>query len=399
MRQKPTIAVIVSQDRRLHSDLESALNSVFLADTVWHVSDYPESSQLERLRETPAGCVLFLDFSEPARARKVAAEVDRAYPDVSVVAIQNGHTKDDLIALMQLGIREVIGDPISPPAAIAAYTRALRKLTGADIGSRNSFAFVPGKPGAGATTIATNVAWALARLSRERTLLLDFDLRLGITSFLMKLDGRHSIQDALNASVHLDEVLWVKLVCRRENLDVLGSAPLELPAVPSEEAYNAVLDCAERLYTTVCIDLPGAMEPHEVEILNRAKEIFLVCTADVAGLHMAKRKAEALQRLQLHENVTVLLNRTDKRSSLSIGDVEKILDLPVRFTIPSDERAVARSVNSGQPIQSGSPIASQIDAIAKSIAGSAAGGAAPSKQRFVDYFSISPVRERSLWKR
>lgn len=400
MRNTSNIAVVISPDRRLHQQIEAALTATAVADAAWSVPDYPELRELERLREAGNGCVLFLDFTDPVRARRIAAELDRAFPGVSVIAIHSVDAKHDLLQMMQLGIREVLSPPLERHQIVSTFVRALRKLHGGDATIQNIYAFLPAKPGTGATTIAINVAWAIARsIDPEHVLLLDFDLRLGITSFLMKLDGRHSVQDALMASARLDEAVWENLVCRRDNLHVLGSAPVDIPDFP-EDACRAVLDCAHGLYRVVCVDLAGAMELHELATLQRAKEVFLVTTADIAGLHMAKRKSESLQKLGIAENVSVIMNRAERRSSLPIADIERILNFPVRFTVPSDDKAVTKSVHNGLPVESGSPIGAQITAIAKSIVGTMIpGGATPAKRRFVDYFSISPVRDRITWKR
>jgi Flp pilus assembly CpaE family ATPase len=231
-------------------------------------------------------------------------------------------------------------------------------------------------------------------------LLLDFDLRLGVTSFLLQLDGRHSVQDALKAGMHLDDDLLLKMVCTRDGLDVLGSAPIEVPAAPSEDAYTAVLNCAQASYEAICVDLPGAMERHELETLGRAKEILLVFTADVTGLHMAKRKAEALRQLHLAEKVSAVINHAERRPLLSLADIETLLRLPVRFTLPSDGKVVGSAVQQGGVIQGSSPLAVQIEALAKSIVGTTAGSSSTgSVRRFIEFFSVSPERDPDKWKR
>src|ERR1035438_1396610 len=151
MATNSLIAVIVSPDRAIHGALETALRQGFIAGAVWVVSDYPELASLERLKEAQPGCVLFLDFSDPIRARRIAIELDRAYPFVSVVAIHNSQTKDDVIALMQLGVREIICSPICHSEVYLAFNRAAKKLKSADSAGGNIYAFLPARPGAGAT--------------------------------------------------------------------------------------------------------------------------------------------------------------------------------------------------------------------------------------------------------
>lgn len=400
MSTRLPVAVVVSPDRAIQGQLEAALGKGSIAESVWLVSGYPELSNLERLNDAQSGCVLFLDFSDPIRARRIATELDRAYPFVSVIAIHNSETRDDLLGLMQLGVREVMKAPVTDSEVAVAFLRAAKKPKPVEAGGGHIYAFLPAKPGAGATTIAISTAAAVARISNQDTLLLDFDLRLGVTSFVLGLDGRYSVQDALNEAIHLDGDLWAQLVTRRGNLDVLGSAPVEVPCAPLPDAYTAVLNCAQARYAAVCIDLPGTMEPYELETLDRAKEIFLVCTADVTGLHMAQRRAEALQKLHLGDKVSTVINHAERRTLLPLADIEKLLQAPVRFILPSDPKAVAAAVQLGESIQRTSPLGDQIEAIAKSIIGTAVGKATSgSVRRFIEFFSISPTRDRDLWRR
>lgn len=399
MPKDSLIAVVVSPDKALQSHLESALGKGSLAESVWVVSGYPELQSLEKLKEIQPGCVLFLDFFDPIRARRVATELDRAYPFVSVVAIHNGDRKDDLIALMQLGIREVVSAPLSDSDVAGAFLRAAKKLKPGETGGGDIYAFLPAKPGAGSTTVAISAAAAVARMSNQGTLLLDFDLRLGVTSFLLGLDGRYSVQDALNQAANLDGELWDQLVTRRDNLYILGSSPVEAPCNPLPDAYMAVLNCAQARYASIFVDLLGTFERYELETFDRAKEVFLICTADVTGLHMAKRKAEALHQLHLGDKLTAVINHADKRTMLPMADIEKLLQVPVRFTLPTDLKVAAAAVQRGEPIPGSSSLGTQIEALAKTIVGTSVGKSpSASVRRFIEFFSVSPTRERNLWK-
>jgi Flp pilus assembly CpaE family ATPase len=396
---QPPITAIVTPDLTMQRQLQEALDCGSMTESVWSLSDYPELSDLERLKTAQSGCILFLDFVDTVRARRIAAEIDRAYPTVSVVALYDGASTDELIALMQLGVREVIGNPISSSSVAVAFGRASKKLKPAEAPGGDIIAFLPAQPGSGSTTVATSTAAAVARMSGRTALLLDFDLRLGITSFLLKLDGRHSVQDALNESSHLDEDFWVKMVTSRDTLDILGSAPSELPSEPQAEEYMALLNWAQGRYASIFVDLPGAMERHELETLNRAKEILLVFKADMTGLHMAKRKSEALRRLQHGDKVSALINQAEGRATLPLSEVEKLLQMPVRFTLPRDEKTVAEAVLHGSAVEPKSKLGAQIEALAKSLTGTpvarptlpAAAG------RFLEHFSVAPARDRNRW--
>jgi pilus assembly protein CpaE len=391
---------IVSPDPAVRRQLQEALESGSLTEAVWSMSVYPDIPALERLKEASSGCVLFLDCSDPVCAQRVAMELDRAYPFVCVVGVLSGGTKNDVIALMRAGIREFLSDPITSSEVAAALGRASKTLNPLSAAAGSIHAFLPARAGAGATTVAISTAAAVARLSQRPTLLLDFDLRFGITSFLLKLDGRYSVQNALNASTHVDEDFLETLVTRRDNLDILGSGPDELPSEPRRDQCAALLDCAQSRYGAIFVDLPGAMEAHELETLHRAKEIFLVLTSDMAGLHMGKRRAEALRRLQLTDRVSVLISQAEGRRSLALADIEKLLQLPVRFILPKDEQAVNEAVLQGAAVRADSKVGAQIEAIAKTIARAPAATPLPARRthHFLEFFAVSPDRDRYRWK-
>lgn len=391
-------AVVVSPDDDLYCRIEQALAANSLAGAVWKVSDYPETSALAPLRNARPGCVLFLDFRDPVRARRIAAELDRAYPEVSVVAIHEAAGDIEIGSLAQMGVPEIISNPVTPSKVSIAFSRAAQRLRPAGADDGKLFAFLPAKAGAGATTVAIGTAAAVARIRKERTLLLDFDLRLGVTSFLLKLDGHGSVQDALQQAGQGDEDLLPRIATHREHLDILGSAPVQFPAEIQTQGCPVILNRAQARYGVTIVDLPGTMELYELDALVRASEIFLVFTPDAAGLHMAKRKSEALKALDLSGKVTGIMNQVERRSALALSDIEDLLGLPVRFSLPSDTKAVSRAVLEGTGAPDGSALAAQIEPIAKSIAGPADPGSSGAPRRFIEFFSVSPW-DRDRWCR
>jgi len=243
------------------------------------------------------------------------------------------------------------------------------------------------------------VAAALPRVSGHRTLLADFDLSLGMTSFLLKLDGQSNVSDMLEQSQWLDEDLWWRLVQQCGPLDVLGSSPTEFKRSWDPSDFLAVLRFAQSLYPFTCVDLPGNMDAYEIEILRQARHVFLVCAPDIGCLHVARRKSELLTRLGLLDNVSLVLNRNEKRNSLSMQDIETVVQLPVRYTLPNDERTVSQSAARGVAIGPETALGEQLEALARQLAKPGAAAAPVSKaRRFVEYFSTASVRAIPAWR-
>jgi pilus assembly protein CpaE len=393
------IVAVVSPDREVQDGVAAAISGHADVEKVWSLSAYPDSEQLSQIGKATGGCVVFLDFADPVRARAIAAEIDSQYPAAATIAVHGAKRPQELLELMHLGVRAMVGVPLVASEVVQAFGRVRRKLRvlggGSDAGS--IFAFLPAKPGSGATTVAAHVAAASARLSNERTLLVDFDFRLGMTSFLFKLHGSHSVLDAISASARMEKDLWDQMVCQREMLDILGSAPNEFGGMDPERGAGALLQSAQKFYRNLFVDLPGDMREYEIETLQQAKECLLVTTSDIGTLHMAKRKSEILRRLGLHTKVSVLVNRAQGRGMIPIKDIETILQLPVRLSLPVADKEIALATQHGQVLRGKEPLAAQIERLAQMITPAGAAAKEPKARRFIDMFSITPVRDRANW--
>jgi pilus assembly protein CpaE len=381
----------ISASPLFHEQIAAALRGHIPIETTCRLG-YHDFQRLHVL-QAEGNWLAALDISEPSPALWAAKDLDTR-SGLAIIAVGGKLDQDALLELMRAGVRELV-DVARPDDIVAAAHRALRKASGPEGGrAGNIHAFVPAKPGSGATVLATNVAAALAENTESATLLLDFDIRLGMTSFLLKIEGSRTIVDALEHAENLDDALWSALVCSREHLDVLGSGPVHAPLGVPSVRYSALLNFAQRQYTNICVDLPGNMEQSESATLQKAQHIFMVCTPDVSGLHMARRKAAWFDELQVRERVSVVLNRVERRMPLSLKDIEKVIQFPVRFVVPSDPDTVGAAVSRGIAIRGNSALAKQIGTLATWISSDGAHEPRPNRIRqFVEYFSISPARE------
>lgn len=379
------ILITVSPHSSFHRETGEALGARFRFEGHWQIG-YQDTTRL-RTAEPDHQYIVVIDFVDPKRAMLVARAVD-GRPEFATLAVGGGSTREDVLQLMRVGIREVLPQD-SPEELRQAARRAVAKLTSTEDQPAQVYSFVPAKPGCGATTLATHTSSAAARLTKDPTLLLDFDIRLGVTSFLLKAGGNHTVMDALQQADRLDADLWASLVSQCGNLHVVGSGPANPAQRIAPERFTQIIDFASQIYSTVVVDLPGTMEEHEAETLLRSKRIFLVCTPDIGALHVARRKSSWLRDLGLAGKVSMVLNCVERRSALGVADIERIVEMPVRYMVPAGPAEIARAVQKGVAVEGSSPLAKQIAKIAAEMVSlePVVKKASPVR-RFVEYFSI-----------
>lgn len=383
------ILATVSSDSSFHGDVYAALERHFRFDFVWDLG-YQDAARLQGVKSDEK-CLTIVDFTNPAPALLLAQALGRR-PQITAIAVGCGDSRDELLRLMQAGIRDVLPH-FTTGGLLDATKRALAVLGGATEVLADLYSFLPAKPGCGATTTATHAAGLAARMAGEPILLMDFDIRLGVTTFLLKAEGTRTIQDALRMVDLIDRDMWSSLVAQLGNLHLLGSGAGDFSRAFPPQNFRQLLDYAVRQYSVIAIDLPGAMEEYECDVLLRSKRIMLVCTPDIGALHVARRKCQWFLEMQLTDRVSIVLNCVERRSTLSVKEIERIVQLPVHYLLPAGAKDLAKTVHKGEILDARCPLGKQIAAIAADMVPVKSLVDRPSPmRRFVDYFSVSPAR-------
>jgi pilus assembly protein CpaE len=305
------------------------------------------------------------------------------------------YDSETFLRLMRSGVRELLPFPTNSPKALEAIENISKLVKRSKPQYPNPapiYCFLPAKPGVGASTLAVNTAMAAAARLNKGALLCDLDTNVGMSAFLLRVSAENSIREAIGCAGRLDEDIWKQVVAPRGDLDVLGPGTLGPAEEFSPAAVEAVIRFASRIYDAIFIDCSGNLEPYCVNLLSSAKQIFLVCTHEVAALHLGRMKAEALKGLDLQDRVTVLLNRSESGHALSIKEVEKLLEFRVRYSFSNDYKRVNQGAMTTGIVDPRSDLGKQFKQFAESLGGAAKTGSgepAP-KRRFLEYFAVKP---------
>ncbi len=378
-------------------DLPAKLQELTHVRIVRTFPDYPTEADFTRYLKLTGPALVFLSTEDAYRAITLALAVDHSGIGTQIVAAGEPCDPQILLEIMRAGIREFVPIPIDSRRLTEAVARVSEVLSRKPLAFHSTdavYSFLPAKPGDGTSTVVLNTGCCLARRPNHRTLIADFDLNLGMVSFLLKITHGHSVLDAVRLADRLDEDVWIGLITKREDLDVLCSGRLTPGNTLDSSKVEDVLHFAKRFYSSICLDFSGNMEPYCIKLLQQSKEIFVVCTSDVPSLHFARAKIQFLREAGLEQRASVLLNRSDRRNLFSAKDSEKLLGMPVRFTFSNDARRVSHAMRAGTSIEPKCELGRQFEAFVKNLTGEApdAAAAAPEaqKKRFIEYFAVVP---------
>lgn len=308
-------------------------------------------------------------------ALDIAATERVARPHLSVVLVRLRVDSSVLRNALRAGIREVVkADDLSTLAEACQDLENLgRQLLSSALQEPAPRNEAPGqvitvfsaKGGCGKTTLATNLAAAVAK-SGKSACLVDLDLTFGDVAISLQLPSTHTIGDAV-AIRRLDETAVRGLVTHHsDKLDAL-LAPVEPGAAENVSAalVGELIAVLKQFYDVVIIDTPAAFSDQALAAFDATDQFVLVATLDVPAIKNLKLTLEMLLLLGYpREHWHIVLNRADAKVGLSTEDVQKMLNLPIAIQIPSS-RAVPASINRGVPLVHDAPGHAVSEAIRK----------------------------------
>jgi pilus assembly protein CpaE len=396
-------ALLICPSPDLSAALQSRMSDSGQVVVMKAFDRYPPWEELAGAIRAHDPQAIFVDISADSSAIRVTGEMQSRWPAVSIVACDSEVDPNRLVECLRTGIREFLATPFRESEYSACIQRILassgasQTTLARDPATKAVFAFLPAKPGSGASTVAINTALALSRFEHNETLLMDLDLGNGVTRFHLKIDHPYSTQDAIDRAPTLEPGVWEELAGKCGRLDVLATAPAG-PGVHANRASVAPLfDFVRKHYKTVVIDCSGYLDTFALECLAQCRRILVVAEPDMTAVHLGRDKLRILQAAGLDDRVELAINRWRKNAVLSLADIEGVLGVPAEHMIPEDSKNAYQGVLRGCGCDPASPLGRACASIAKSLGvpplDATPGAPVESRRkRMVEYFSVSPAR-------
>jgi pilus assembly protein CpaE len=320
------------------------------------------------LRQSPGEMLAVLGPGvELEDALAIAAEYRVARPAMGVVLLRDRLDVGLLGEAIRAGVREVVAanDPAGLLAACARSLEVSRQMApanvrrtsgGAEFDARVITVFAA-KGGCGKTTLATNIAVALAAGGARRVGLIDLDLAFGDVAIMLQLVPERSIADAVGLGDQLDDTSVRALITPYAP----GMDTLLAPAGPAEAErvtqglVSDVLRIAKGMFDFLVVDTPPQFTDHVMTALDASHVHVLLTTPDIPSLKNLRIALDTFDLLDLpKESRVVVLNRSDAKVGLTATDIERVIRVPIMAHVPSS-RDVPVSINRGVPIMVDNP--------------------------------------------
>jgi pilus assembly protein CpaE len=318
--------------------------------------------------------VVIMDINMPDMDGITATtEIKKKSPHVQVVILSVQSDPSYMRRAMLAGAR----DFLTKPPMIDELTDAIRKAGVLAHEERKKTASLPGTPpggmpvisgvpntngkvivvyspkgGTGRTMVAVNLAIAL-KTSDNKVALVDGNLQYGDVAVFMNEQGKNTVLDLASRADELDPEIVdeVMVTHRASNVSILASPPKpEMADAVTGDQFSKLLRYIRQLYNFIIVDTSSHLTEAVQAALDVADMIILITTQDIpaiknSNLFLQLADASGINR----SHIIFVMNRYDRRNSITPERVGESLRQEISISIPYDDKIPGISINRGVP--------------------------------------------------
>ncbi|HEX5509124.1 MAG TPA: AAA family ATPase [Pseudolabrys sp.] len=309
----------------------------------------------ETYRGSPTPNVIIIESDR--RAEDILAGLDQLAEvcDATTRVIAIGRINDVTFyrELTRRGVSEYLMAPVGTLDIVRAICGLYSTTDAKPIG--RIIAVVGAKGGVGASTVAHNVGWAIARDLSIDAVVTDLDLAFGTAGLDYNQDPPQGIADAVFSPDRVDTAFVDRLLSKCTDHLSLLAAPASLDRVYDfgAEAFDSILDSLRSTIPCVVLDVPHQWAGWTKRLMVSADEILIVAGPDLANLRNAKNLADYLRAARPNDHRPFYcLNQVGvpKRPEISPADFAKALEDQPLAVIPFEPQMFGTAANNGQMI-------------------------------------------------
>lgn len=318
--------------------------------------------------------VVLMDVNMPDMDGILATEqIRQKSPMIQVVILTVQGDPNYMRRALQVGARDYLEKPPMPDDLIAAIRRAgnvarIERLkvnqgfiatSGAaqtlkpapTVNGKIIMVYSP-KGGIGCTTIAVNLALALHNDETD-VALVDANLQFGDVAIFLNEQGKNTVVDLTSRSDELDPEIVRDVMIKHpgSGLNILAapSRPEHAEKIDPDQ-FAKVLKYLRQLFAYVIVDTSSHLTDVTLSVIDVSDLIVLVTSQDIPSIKNNRLFLDLLTTLNVStKKVAFVMNKYDKRITITPERVAENLKQEIQAVIPLDEKTVISAVNRGVP--------------------------------------------------
>lgn len=307
--------------------------------------------------------IVLMDINMPVMdGIRATEEMSFSVPESTVIIMSVQNEQEYLKKAMSAGARDFLSKPFSSDELIRVILKAYdleSKRKERSSSPRNKeevkskvITVFSTKGGVGKTTIASNLAVAIARNSKKKVALLDLDLQFGDIAIMLNVSVKNTISDLIKEINMLDaDLLDDYMVTHFSGVSVLP-APIkpEYAEYITSSHVEKIIELLKESYHYIIIDTSASFHETVLTSLDIADNILFVSTLDLPTIKNIKAGIDVMENLHYsNDKIKIILNKASEQYGIKYKDFENTIKRPIWAYLPEDSQTVITSANKGFP--------------------------------------------------
>src|SRR4029078_1556022 len=312
------------------------------------------AAAIEAYRSAPTPNVIILE-TESRNNILLGLDQLATVCDAGTRALVIGRIND--VSLYRELVRRGVSDYVIAPVTAIDVVRSVCNLFSSPEAKAvgRIIAIVGAKGGVGASTVAHNVAWAIARDLALDSVVADLDLAFGTAGLDYNQDPPQGIAHAVFSPDRVDTAFMDRLLSKCTDHLSLLAAPATLDRVYDfgAEAFDSIFDTLRTTMPCIVLDVPHQWSGWTKRALIGADDILIVAAPDLANLRNTKNIFDLLKASRPNDRIPLYCLHqvgVPKRPEINFNEFAKAIESEPIAAIPFDPQMFGSAANNGQII-------------------------------------------------
>ena len=300
--------------------------------------------------------IILVDFSDTQSGRiDFIAKICQNFPKCKVIALSDNPSVNLIVEVMRAGAKEFLPVPVIKNEFTDSINKLLSSSDEIVLKSKCKIITVfSNKGGIGKTSLATNLALELAKITKENIALIDLNFQTGDITTFLDLKPSFNISYMLENIDKINETFLLSTLeqYKRTSLYVLADPPYFKQAEDIKPAQiTKLFNTLKDTFSYIIVDAEASFDGKNIAALDNSDVILLVTVANLPALRNTQRCLELFDKLGYDTDKTkIVVNRYMDNDEIKEEDVKKVLSKGVFWKIPNNYFAIMNAINKGIPV-------------------------------------------------
>lgn len=346
--------VILSEEFSTAEVLKLFISEFDNLDLLEQTQDY--SKIFDNLTHSQDKALLIADLSTNKQKKlDLILKITRESKNCKVLALSDNPSVDLIIEIMRAGAREFVPVPIIKNEFFDAVNKLINSNEDQKKNSKCKIISVfSNKGGIGKTSLASNLALELAKITGENIALIDLNFQMGDITTFLDLKPSFNISYMLENLDKINETFLLSTLERykKTNLYVLADPPYFKQADNIQpKQISKLFNTLKDTFSYIIVDAEASFDGKNIAALDNSDLILLVTVANLPALRNTQRCLELFEKLGYDRDKTkIVINRYMENDEIKEDDVKKVLSKDIYWKIPNNYFAIMSAINKGLPV-------------------------------------------------